>query len=299
MDISWDDVRLFLAIAEGGSLSAAARRLRVAQPTVTRRLRELEHALGAALFRRSVEGVTLTDEGARLLEPARRMAEWAGELSRVAERPDQGPTGRVRVAATPYLAAELLAPLAGWLAEAHPGLLLEVSASVAYAELGRGEADLALRARPASSPELETVASITHGVAVFAAPALAARLGPRPKLTEIPWVAWCAPYDAVPPNPQLQEAIPGFVPSFSADDYLVLLAAAEAGAGAIALGDLRHRFSRPRSLVPLEVDLGPHSRATLHLVCPRSALAIPRVRKVAWILEELMLEARPWAAAAR
>ena len=114
MDISWEDIRLFLAAAETGSMSGAARRLRIGQPTVSRRLADLEHRLGAALFRRSVEGVILTDAGERLLDPARRMADWAGEVGRAAERSDEGPSGRVRVSAPPYLAVDLLAPLAGW-----------------------------------------------------------------------------------------------------------------------------------------------------------------------------------------
>ena len=84
MDIPWDEVRLFLAIAEERSVSGAARRLQMAQPTVSRRLASLERAMGASLFRRSVSGAALTVAGERLLGPARRMAEWAGEVGRAA-----------------------------------------------------------------------------------------------------------------------------------------------------------------------------------------------------------------------
>ena len=65
MDLSWEDVRLFLAVAEHGSLSEAARRLRIGQPTVSRRLAELEERLGYPLFERSVEGARLTTPGER------------------------------------------------------------------------------------------------------------------------------------------------------------------------------------------------------------------------------------------
>lgn len=84
MNIPWDDVQLFLAIAETGSLSAASRQLRLGQPTVSRRLALLEHQLGYQLFRREVAGARLTSAGEKLLLPARRMAEWAGEISRAA-----------------------------------------------------------------------------------------------------------------------------------------------------------------------------------------------------------------------
>ena len=56
MDVSWDDVRLFLAIADHGSLTEAARQLKVGQPTVRRRLAELEESLGYPLLARSVDG---------------------------------------------------------------------------------------------------------------------------------------------------------------------------------------------------------------------------------------------------
>ena len=291
MDISWEDIRLFLAAAETGSMSGAARKLNIGQPTVSRRLADLEHRLGAALFRRSVEGVILTDAGERLLDPARRMADWAGEVGRAAERTDDGPSGKVRVSAPPYLAVDLLAPLAGWLAVEAPGLRLEVSASVEYASLGRGEADLALRGREADRPDLCTVFSVEHGVGVFASPELVARLGPSPALAEIPWIAWCAPFEHVPPNPQLRQLLPNVAPAFTTDDFLVMLAAAEAGAGALALSTLRHRLSPPRRLVQLEVDLGPLAKGTLHLVCARSALAIPRIRAVADHIAEALQRA--------
>ena len=157
MDISWDDARLFLAIAETGSFSGAARRLRIGQPTVSRRLAALEYAVGAALFRRSVDGAALTAAGERWVVPAKKMAEWAGELHRAAEATDHSPRGIVRVTATPYLSADFLAPFAAFVARKHPGLRLEVQSQVQYLDLGRGEADLALRARPPVTPDLKRV----------------------------------------------------------------------------------------------------------------------------------------------
>jgi DNA-binding transcriptional LysR family regulator len=77
MNIPWEDVRLFLAVAEAGSLSAASKRLHTTQPTVSRRLAELEATLGEPLFVRNAQGIALTSFGERLVEPSRRMAEWA------------------------------------------------------------------------------------------------------------------------------------------------------------------------------------------------------------------------------
>lgn len=291
MDISWEDARLFLAIAETGSISGAARQLRLGQPTVSRRLAALEYAVGATLFRRGVEGAALTAAGERLVLPAKKMAEWAGELQRAAESADASPRGLVRVTASPFVSSDFLAPFAGWVAQKHPGLRLEVLSTIQYLDLARGEADLALRPRPPTNVDLKLVHTLDVSHAIFVSKALKVRLPSRPTLQQIPWVAWAPPFEAVPPNPQLEALIPDFTPVFTADNFLVLLAAVEAGVGAMVLGSTRHRFIRDRGLVPLDVDLGPYARSQLHLVCAKSALDIPRVRKVAELLvEELSVQ---------
>jgi DNA-binding transcriptional LysR family regulator len=282
MDISWEDVRLFLAVAEAGSVSGAARALRLGQPTVTRRLAVLEDTLGEKLFRRSVAGTALTVAGERLLPPARRMAEWAGEVGRAAASRDRAVRGLVRVTAIPLIAHDLVAPFAQTLKARHPELRLELLSSMSYLDLARGEADIALRTRAPTQADLTEVRAFEVPSAVFVAPALRARLPRRPKLTDLPWIGWAPPHEALPPNPQLAQL--GVTPVFTSDHILLNLAAAEAGLGAIALPQLRHRYSRPTTLVPLPIDLGPFRTSTLHVVCARSALEIPRVRTVVDLL---------------
>lgn len=292
--MSWEDVRLFLAVAETGSLSAAARKLRLGQPTMSRRIAELEASLGYALFRRGVRGVALSPEGLRLLEPARRMAEWAVELERAAAREDASPQGVVRITAPPGVAVDFLAPFAAWLREELPAVRLEVVASIQYLDLARREADLALRMRPPTQRDLVTVATLEHENAVFASRRYAARLPKNYGFADVQWIGWAPPLDRLSPNPELEALIPNFRPAFASDDFLVQLAAAEAGIGAVVLGRWVHRFTRARELVPLELPLGPHARSSLHLVSTKSALEIPRVREVAERLAvELRSPARP------
>lgn len=286
MDIDWEAIRLFLAIAESGSLSAAARVLRVGQPTVSRQLAELEDTLGHALFRRHAGGARLTAEGERLLAPARKMAEWAGEVGRGMARGRAAPEGLVRVAAAPGVAFDFLTPFAAWLRTKHAGIRLEVLTSVHYLDLARGEADLALRMRAPTSGDLRVVATLEHANHVYVSRSYAARLPRRPKLQELDWIAWAPPFESLPPNPVLEAAIPDFRPAFSTDNFLVMMRAAESGLGAIVLGDVRHRFARASPLVPLEVDLGPYARSAMNLVCAKSALDISRVRVVAELLAE-------------
>src|SRR6516225_9104818 len=251
MDITWDDVGIFLAVAEAGSVSGAALQLKLGQPTISRRLAEMEQTIGARLFARGVAGATLTTAGERLLAPATRMAEWAGEVARAAEAHEPAPQGLVRLSASPYVCF-----------------------------------DFALRLRPPRGKDLEVLEAIEFDNAAWVSAALAKKLPKRPRPQDVPWIGWAPPFEDLPPQPMLEAMIPGFVPAFTSDNFLVNLAAAEAGAGAIVLGRVTHKFSRARGIVPLDMDLGPAKRGVLCLVCAESALDIPRVRLVADALRE-------------
>jgi DNA-binding transcriptional LysR family regulator len=283
MDIGWEDARLFLAVADTGSLSAAARQLRVAQPTVSRRLAELEATLGESLFARGVEGAALTSFGERLVEPARRMAEGAAEFARVAEHGDPTPRGIVRLTAPPGLAFDFVAPFAVALRQKLPDVRLEVIATLRYLDLVRREADLAIRFRKPTQRDLVIVADYTTDVAAFASPEYAAKLPPGYGLRDVDWIGWAPPLDQLSPNPELARAVPGFRPVFASDDFLVQLRAAEAGMGAMVLARAWHRFTRLDMLTELAVSLGKVD-AGAFVVTTRSALAIPRVRAVADLL---------------
>ncbi|MEW5738855.1 MAG: LysR family transcriptional regulator [Myxococcota bacterium] len=277
-------MKLFLAVAEAGSVNKAAKALRLGQPTVSRRLAALEYTLGNALFRRGAKGVALTTAGERLVAPAKKMAEWAGEVGRAAETRDQSPRGLVRVTASPWACFDFLAPFAGFVAQKHPGLRLEVLSSMDYLDLARGEADLALRAKPPAQPELALVKELTLTNQVLVAKSLRARLKKGAGFADLPWLAWARPFDTIPPNPQLEQLIPGFTPAFTTDNFLVMIAAAEAGVGAMVLARTPHRFSRPGVLEPLPLPLGPFATSKLYLVAAKSALDVPRIRKVAELL---------------
>ena len=82
MKLNWDDLRIFLSVARAGSLSAAARSLKVSQPTVGRRLKALEEVVGARLFDRLPEGFAPTAAGAELLPMAEEMERAAEALGR-------------------------------------------------------------------------------------------------------------------------------------------------------------------------------------------------------------------------
>jgi DNA-binding transcriptional LysR family regulator len=291
VDISWDDARLFLAVADAGSLSGAAKQLRVAQPTVSRRLAELEASLGEPLFVRSVEGATPTSFAERLLVPARRMAEWATELANAAEKSDASPRGVVRITAPPGVAFDVGAPFAALVRKKLPEVRLEIVSTVRYLELSRREADLALRTQKPTQKDLACIASLELDAVPFVSAEYAATLPKNPAVADIDWIGWAPPLDELPPNSTLSRMIPGFRPSFASDDFLVQLRAAESGLGAIFLGRVRHRLSPPTSLVEIRPRDLPPIPSGLHLVCAKSALGIPRILAVADLLSEEMAHA--------
>jgi DNA-binding transcriptional LysR family regulator len=146
-EISWDDQRVFFAVMEGGSLSAAGRTLGLAQPTVRARLESLERALGAALFTRSPQGLVPTDHAHALLSHVRAMDHASRAFLRAASVPgvDGVVRGTVRLSVAEVVGIEVLPPMLAGLRAKHPHLAIEVDLSNAMAELYEQAADVAVR----------------------------------------------------------------------------------------------------------------------------------------------------------
>jgi DNA-binding transcriptional LysR family regulator len=98
--MEWGDLRVFLAVARAGTLGAAARRLGQTQPTMGRRLRALEAAVGHALFQRTAEGFVLTDEGRAALAHAECMEEEALAVQRELTGADAELEGPLRLSSS-------------------------------------------------------------------------------------------------------------------------------------------------------------------------------------------------------
>jgi DNA-binding transcriptional LysR family regulator len=150
----WNRARAFLATAEEGSLSAAARALGVTQPTLGRQVTSLEEELGVALFERVGRGLTLTESGQGLLEHVRAMGEAANRVAFAATGRSQRVEGVVTITASEVVSAFLLPPALAKLRAHHPGLELKILASTAVRDLRRREADVALRSGKPTDPEL-------------------------------------------------------------------------------------------------------------------------------------------------
>ncbi len=144
-DPDWTLIRSFLAVLRGGSLSAAARRLRLAQPTLGRHIAALEEDLGQALFTRAPAGLVPTAAALAMRPMAEAMEQAAAALLRAAEGADDPARGTVRITASEVMGAQVLPPILADLQRRHPGLVLELALENRAGDLLRRDADIAVR----------------------------------------------------------------------------------------------------------------------------------------------------------
>lgn len=165
--MNWDDIQYFLAVAEGGTLSAAARSLCVEHSTVARRIALLEEQLGIRLFDRMARGWQLTEEGKDLLPCAQEIQENTQRIRRIADR-SASLSGSVRLSAPPLVAYHLLAPLIPKLRHSLPNVEIELLSELQDANLHRREADIALRMRRPKQLDLVAKLITTIPYALYA-----------------------------------------------------------------------------------------------------------------------------------
>lgn len=153
-DFDWNQARAFLATAEEGSLSAAARALGVTQPTLSRQVSALEEKLGITLFERGPRITTLTSAGLEVLDHVRAMHAAAAKLSLSASGQSQTIAGLVRIATTDTIACYHLPDILISLRKVAPDLGVEIRTSNKLQDLIQREADIAIRHARPSEPDL-------------------------------------------------------------------------------------------------------------------------------------------------
>jgi DNA-binding transcriptional LysR family regulator len=144
-NLDWSLIRSFLAVAEAGSLSAAARATGISQPTLGRHIHAAEAALRVPLFARVAQGLALTEEGRALLAPARAMRAAAADVALTAAGRSTGMQGTVRITASRVVSYFILPPVLAALRAAEPGIQIDLVPSDTSENLLFGDADIALR----------------------------------------------------------------------------------------------------------------------------------------------------------
>jgi DNA-binding transcriptional LysR family regulator len=174
----WDTARYFLAAAREGSFAAAGRALAVKHTTVARQVAELERVVGAKLFRRTPDGLLLTEAATRIRPLAEEMERVAHRLGTQA-RVEEGVAGVVRLALSEAFNDVIVQSL-GALRAAHPELVVDVVISDARADLARGEADVAIRMGPLAEQSLRCSRLGSFGWSLYAAATYVSGRAPLP-----------------------------------------------------------------------------------------------------------------------
>jgi DNA-binding transcriptional LysR family regulator len=148
----WHLFRTFLTVVREGSLSSAARALGTTQPTMGRQVAALEASLRVKLFTRSLDGLSPTEAGFRLIPSAEAMAAAVEAAQRSASGEIGEEHGTVRITVSHMVGNEVLPPILATIHAAHPGISVELALSNRNEDLLRGDADIAVRmVRPTQS----------------------------------------------------------------------------------------------------------------------------------------------------
>jgi DNA-binding transcriptional LysR family regulator len=158
----WSLWRSFGAVVETGSLSAAARKLGLSQPTLGRHIETLEADLGIPLFERTLQGLKPTETGLRLYEPVLTAERALSEALLVAEGSSAALGGTVRITASAMISHYVLPPMLKTIRAQYPAVAIELAPSDSIENLLLREADIAVRMFRPTQLELITKVACAH-----------------------------------------------------------------------------------------------------------------------------------------
>lgn len=142
---NWDDLRFVLAVSQQGSLAKAAKKLHVDHTTVGRRVEAAEASLGVRLFTRTTTGFVPTADARRLLASMHKVEDAVAAVERAAAPNPDRLEGKLTVTSPETFGVSYLAPRLAAFGASHPGLCIELVPAGAVLDLGKGEAEVAVR----------------------------------------------------------------------------------------------------------------------------------------------------------
>ncbi len=272
---NWDDLRIFLALAREGKLTAVAKKLNVSHPTVARRVKQLEAAVGARLFDRLPDRFVLTPAGEALLGDVQAMEDAAASIHRRSAGMTDDVLGSVRISAGEAM-MDYLARNLPRLRHNLNCIEFELVASHQLANLSRREADLMIRDKV---PDLASIVTRKLGqasYAIYGALDLAVSGASRDALRKMPWIGFDEEHAYMPGQAWLHAFLERKRPAIRTNDWQVLHEATRSGAGiAILPCYLGDPDPSLRRIAPLKEVV-----AEQWLLVHRDLRALPRVRAV-------------------
>ena len=181
----WDDIKIFIAVAQAGSLNGAAQRLGISQPTVGRRIGVLESQLGIVLFDKHHKGMSLTKAGKTMCAKAMQMQEAARDLQQEAMSQNRQVQQAVKISATEGIGTYILTPALLDLRTQHPQTMFEVLIDNDAVDLMQREADIAVRLSRPVVPDLIAKKVAQLEFQLFASQQYIERFGQPQSLEEV------------------------------------------------------------------------------------------------------------------
>lgn len=285
----WDNLRVFLALAEEGSLTAAARKLKVSHPTVSRRVKALEDELGTRLFDRLPDRFVPTLAATHLLDEVRAMEQAAQALARRSAGLTDTHLGTVRISVDETM-AEFVSRHLMKLRENHRCIEFEIAVAHISANLSRREADLLIRNTLPDSANLVGRKLGRFAYAVYGTRAFAADCdGSEASLRALPWIGFDDDHVYMPGQQWQVDLLAGRAPEVRTNNGVVLYHAIHDGHGVgvlpCFLGDRDPGLVR---LTPILSEVVVDEWLLVH----RDMRSLPRIRVVMDALVKLFQDTR-------
>ncbi|MEO9337782.1 LysR family transcriptional regulator [Mesorhizobium sp. SB112] len=275
---TWDDLRYFLEVARTGQLSSAARRLRTNHVTVSRRIDRLEHTLAAKLFERNPRGYILTPLGERLIASAETMESEAVRFQTGASGGTASLSGVVRLSTLEGFGNFFLGERLPVMAQAYPGLSVEVVTIQQIVSLSRREADMSISLNPPKTGAYTYEKITPYRLFIYGARSYLARhasIRNRKDLSNHPFIGYIEDMVFTPGLDYMSEILPGLRPAYQSSSIHAQLSATLSGYG---LCVLPYFIASPHpELVPL-LAKEMHLTRDYWLSCHNDVANTPRVR---------------------
>jgi len=287
--VDWDGLQVFLAVARGGRVSAAARRLGVEHTTVARRIAALEKTLGVSLFYRTTRGYLLTPQGQNVVSTAEAMERSALAVEARARENSGALAGRVRAAMPPEYGSHWLAPKLATFRAMHPQIELQILVGTRQRDLSRGEAELAIQPPRPTQTGMVAVRLGRVAVGLYASRSLIAdkrlRIRKLADMRDLLLLAYTSPFQVLQEAKWFQPILASAAIGLESNSTHALLAAARAGAGVAVLP--RFVAREHDDLVAVSDDVAAHD---LLLITHPEVRRDPKVRATADFLKRLAAE---------
>ena len=295
--LSWDNLRLLLALAEAGSFRAAAIAACVSLNTIRSKIDRLERQFGMPLLRRSVEGVTLTQEGAELVAIAREMQALGQSAKRVQRAGLDRSASSVKISVTEGLGTFWLIPRLVEFRDSHPEVRVELNCDMTTPDVLFRDVDIAVQLKMPTSPDLIVQRVGSMHLMPFAADSYLREFGTPTSIADAARhrLVW-QEADQV-----ATEALPLFVDSAVAQGLIAVQTnTSSAHYWAVAKGagiGFLPTYARALSRSTRPLDIGVHIRRDLYLVHHPDAVRFPEVREaLEWLRASFDKTKFPWFA---